>query len=316
MELYKKYRPDSLNKIIGNEETVNSLKQLIKKDDLPHAILITGKSGCGKTTIGRIIKNELKVDDWDYKELDTAIYRGIDTVREVRQQMASRPIKSKYKIFLIDECHMVGRGGDSAKNEAQNAFLKSLEDTPKHVYFILCTTNPEMLLKTIKGRCTEFKMNTLDTKEMMLLLKKVSKKEKKSIPVKVIKQIVKSADGHPRNALQLLGKVIHLDDEEEMLELAKSESNEEQAQVNELCQAMLNGNNWSKVSKILKGLKHIEPETLRRNIIGYANAVLLNGNEGASLILGWFIYKNTYDCGFALITQFCNNICNEVEPPC
>lgn len=316
MELYKKHRPNSLKKIVGNKETVNALKRLIENDELPHAILITGPTGCGKTTIGRIIKNELNVDNWDYKELDTAVFRGIDTVRDIRQQMILKPVKSKYKIYLWDEIHSLGVGGDSSKNIAQNALLKALEDTPKHVYFILCTTNPEMLLKTIKGRCTEFQVNSLNDNEMKSLLKRVSKKERKKIPDSVIKQITKASEGHPRNALQLLGKIIHLDTEEEMLPLCTTENIEEIAQVNELCQALLKGNSWNKVSKILKGLKHIEPETLRRNIIGYANAVLLNGNEDASIILGWFLYKNTYDSGFALITQFCWNVCNNIETNC
>lgn len=320
MELYKKYRPDTLKKIVGNKETVNALKRLIENDNLPHAILLTGKTGCGKTTVGRILKNELKVHDWDYKELDTAVFRGIDTVRDIRKQMTLAPVKSAYRIYLWDEIQSLGTGGDSKKNVAQNALLKALEDTPKHVYFILCTTNPEMLLKTIKGRCTEFKMDVLSDKEMKILLTRISKKERKKIPESVIKKITEVTEGHPRNALQLLGKILHLEDEKEMLSLCSVDEIEEQAQVNELCQALLKGHSWGKVSKILKGLSHLGAEELRRSIIRYSNAVLLNGNEDAALILGWFLYKNTYDLGDkdgkAIITQFCWNIVNNIESNC
>ena len=101
-----------------------------------------------------------------------------------------------------------------------------------------------------------------------------------------------------------------------MLEAVKSELLDQSAAVNELCQAMLKTGEWGKVKKVLQGLKTEDPESIRRQIIGYAGAVLLNGNESASLILGWFLYKNTYDAGFPLITQFCYNICQGIEPPC
>jgi DNA polymerase-3 subunit gamma/tau len=316
MELYKKYRPQSLKEIHGNKETVNSLTTLFEKNELPHSILLTGPKGCGKTTLGRIIKNELGCRDFDYKELDTAVFRGIDTVRDIRQQMMFSPVQSPCRVWLLDEVHSLGRGADSAKNEAQNAFLKSLEDTPEHVYFILCTTNPEMLISTIKSRCVEFKVQALSDMEMTGLIKKVLKKEKEQIPSSVTKSIVKYAEGSPRNALQLLEKVFHLNDEKEMLYLVKSESQDQAGAVNALCQALLKGEKWDKVKGILSALKNDDPESIRRGIIGYAGAVLLNGNESASLILGWFLYKNTYDSGFPLITQFCYNIVTGIEPPC
>lgn len=322
MELYKKHRPDSLKKIIGNKETVKALTRMIEEDDVPHAILITGPRGTGKTTLGRILKKELNCDNWDYKELDTAVFRGKDTAIEIKNQMVFKPVKGDCKIWLLDEFHQFGANKEE-KNIAQNALLKALEDTPKHVYFILCTTNPEMVIKTVKSRCTEFKMDCLSDKEMESLLTKVSKKEKKKIPGNVIKQITKASEGHPRNALQLLGKIIHLNpktDEKEMLKLSVAENIEEIAQVNELVQALLNGNSWDTVRKILLKMKQFKAEDLRRNIIRYSSAVLLNGNDKASLILGWFLYKNTYELGekdgFALVVQFCWNIVNEVEPNC
>lgn len=216
----------------------------------------------------------------------------------------------------VHNCHMLGRGGDSSKNEAQQAFLKALEDTPKHVYFILCTTNPEMLNKTIKSRCIEFKVQTLSEIEATKLIKRVCLKEKKKLDKKVVKKIAKSSEGHGRDCLQILQKVIHETDIKKQLKLAVREETEEQVQVNKLCQGLLKRDNWNNVRKILNTMKGNDPETLRRQIIGYSNAVLLNGGEDASLILGWFLYKTTYDCGFPLITQFCYNIVNEIEPPC
>ena len=91
---------------------------------------------------------------------------------------------------------------------------------------------------------------------------------------------------------------------------------DEEVKVNELSLALVKGSPWKEVRELLKGLKEVPPETIRRGIIGYANAVLLNGNENASLILGWFLYRTTYDSGMALITQFCFNIVKGIEPPC
>ena len=101
-----------------------------------------------------------------------------------------------------------------------------------------------------------------------------------------------------------------------MMRMIKAENLEENAAIIDLCRALMKGNCWNDVRKILKGLKTESPETIRQAIMGYANSVLLNGNSDGALILGWFVYKNTYDAGFPLITQFCYNIDQSIEPPC
>lgn len=316
MQLYNKYRPKNLKQIVGNKELVSSLNNLLESEELPHSILLTGPHGCGKTTIGRIIAKEVGSKGLDYKELDTGVYRGIDTVRDLRKQTLTRPLQSKNKVYLIDEVHMLGRGGDSSKNEAQQAFLKVLEDTPNHVYFILCTTNPEMLNKTIKSRCVEFKVEKLTDLQITSLIKRICKKEKKKINPKVVSKIYESSNGHVRDAIQILQKVLYEKNVKTQLKLAVPDETEEQAQVNKLCQALLKREDWGKVRKMLQSMKSLDPETIRRQILGYANAVLLNGGEDASMILGWFLDKPTYDSGFPLITQYCYNIIKEIEPPC
>lgn len=315
VELYKKYRPKTLKALVGNKDMVSSLTKAIEAEELPHSILLTGPFGCGKTTVGRIIKEQLGIHDMDYYELDTGVFNGIDTVREIRNKMAFKPMYSPYRIWLLDEVHQLGVGKEG-KNKAQNALLKALEDTPPHVIFILCTTNPEMLIKTVKSRCVEYKVSKLSESEMTILLKRISKKEGTTINQKVIRKIIENADGHVRNALQMLERVYKLDDIEEQLRLCVLDQEGEEAQINQLCQALLKGAGWQDVRKLLLGLKEVEPETIRRAIIGYANAVLLNGGEDASLILGWFLYRTTYDSGTGLITQFCYNIVKGIEPPC
>jgi len=312
-----KYRPKSFKTFLGNDDTVEAISQMIKADDMPHAILLTGPRGCGKTSLGRIIKKELGCSDHDYRELDTAVFRGIGTVRDLRDTLHYLPRKGDVKVYLIDEAHMLGKGGASEKNEAQNAILKSLEEPPDHVYWILCTTNPEMLIKTIPSRCTQFEVAPLDFKGTAKLLKRVCKGEKKKIDKKVIKKIHQVSIGFPRDSLTLLAKVINLNTTIKMMKMVRAENLEENQAIIDLCRELLKtGNHWGVIRNILKGLKTEEPEKIRRGIMGYADTVLLNGNTDAALILGWFVYKPTYDSGFPLITQFCYNIDQGVEPPC
>lgn len=294
-----------------------------------------GRGGWGWSSIEREYINRSKKDkNITTKRLENSqVYQSGDNEQYFKSVIGDKERNSGYLTmydlqvenhpsYFVNEipvhnCHMLGRGGDSGKNEAQNALLKALEDTPKHVYFILCTTNPEMLLSTIRSRCVEIKVEALTPVDMLPLLKKVLKAEKKEVDKAVLMKISRYSEGSCRNALQLLDKVIAADlPVEQAKKLVESESLDQKSQVNELCQALLKDSGWGAVKKILQGLKTEDPESIRRGIIGYAGAVLLNGNESASIILGWFLYKNTYDAGFPLITQFCYNICQGVEPPC
>ena len=319
-DLKIKYRPKSFETFLGNEETVKSLTTLLKRDKLPNSIMITGPRGSGKTTLGRILKKELGCSKHDYKEMDSAVFNGIDTVRKIREELIYTPKKGDVKVYLIDEVHMLGVGGDSKKNKAQSAMLKSLEEPPDYVYFILITTNPEMVISTIRSRCTEFTVSGLSKEDTYLLLKKICKKEKAEVGVKIFKKIYSISQGLPRDSISLLSKVIHLETEKKMLRMLQAENLQENAVIKDLCQELMKGGetggDWDKVRKILKGLKDKKPEDIRRAVLGYANATLLNGNGHASYILGWMLYKPTYDSGFPLITQFCFNIVNRIEPPC
>jgi len=307
MELYKKYRPKTLRQMVGNESVINTIKNI---KNFPHAMLFTGPSGCGKTTLGRIIAKMLGCTGFDYVEMDSAVFRGIDTVRDIRNKMMFKPSNSKNKLYLLDEIH-------KSTNDAQNAMLKALEDTPSHVYFILCTTNPEMLIPTIRSRCTMFEMQTLSDDDMNKLITRICLKEKKKIPDEVKEQIIDEAQGHPRHALNILDKVLLAGSMEEMIKISK-EGNQEEKIVNDLSKALFNGDNWRTVSKILKSLKGKFPEEkIRRSIMGYMSAIILNNpkDERAWVIMSWFYDKNTFDTGFPGIVFCCKAICSGIEAP-
>ena len=304
--LYIKYRPNSLDEVAGNKSLISSLKSLLEsKTNLPHSFLFTGPSGCGKTTLGRILAKELGCSLDDFKEVDSGDFRGIDSIREIRKQMRMSPINGPCRIWLIDECHQLTK-------DAQNALLKALEDTPKHVYFILCTTDPQKLLKTIKTRCTPYEVKPLADKAIGRLLKNIARKEDVDLPKEVREQIARDSLGSPRQALVLLGKVIHLP-EEEMLEAAEK-SAEEESEVIELCRMLLNPDqSWGKISRLIKGLNQ-EPESIRRAILGYFSAVLLSNtkkNKRAADVMECFL-DHFYDSGKAGLVLSCWQACDDV----
>lgn len=297
MSLYLNHRPTTLDQVKGNEKTITLLKSMLEdKESFPHTILLHGPSGCGKTTIGRIIGNELGCSGVDFREINTADFRGIDTSRDLIRQSQFMPVQSEVIVFMIDECHKL-------TNDAQNALLKVLEDAPKRVYFVLCTTDPQKLLATIKSRCSQFQVNPLDQSQLFALLRKIARDEGEQIDKELSDQIYEASNGQPRNAIQILEQILLVSEDERAGIIKKYEDN--QAQINELCRALLKGEDWSKVKLIVSGLKDQEAETIRRAVLGYCQAVLLNGkNDRAALIIEEF-WEPTYDVGFPYITYAC-----------
>lgn len=269
MELYKKYRPETLDAVVGNGAVVAALKSL-DKDAVPHAILFTGPSGCGKTTLARILSGILGVAEADYREVDSGDFRGIDTIRDIRRQMAFAPMAGPCRMWVIDECHQLS-------NDAQNAFLKALEDTPTHVYFVLCTTNPEKLLKTIRTRCTTYELQALSPEVIgKELLMPVCRAEGKKPPLEVLKIISRDCLGSARAALVILDKVLGLPAEQ--MAAAAEQMAAQENQTIELCRLLLKKAPWGVVSKTVKGLSD-EPESIRRAVLGYMTSVLLGGGD-------------------------------------
>ena len=298
MSLYHKYRPTTLEDIRGNSDMVESLQAMLAdKETCSHAILIHGPTGCGKTTIGRIIATELNCGGNDFREINSADFRGIDTIREVRKSMQFKPLQGDCLVWLIDEAHKLTK-------DAQNALLKMLEDSPKHVYFILCTTETQGLIATIKSRCAQFQVRPLNERQMFGLLRSVVKAEEETCAKEIYEQIYQDSFGYPRNALQILDRVLKADPENR-LKIAK-QAEVTQSQSIELCRALINeGTGWKQVREILNGLKEEEPEGIRRHVLGYAQSVLLKSdNERVGLVLEEFV-EPFWNAGFPGLVLAC-----------
>ena len=291
------YRPKTFDEVVGNEATVHSLKSLLSKPNPPKSFLLHGPTGCGKTTLGRLIADALHCSDKDYTEVDAADFRGIDTVREIRRQMSFRPMGGPSRVWLLDECHALS-------SDAMTALLKALEDPPSHAYFILCTTDPQKLLPTIRGRCSEHAVAPLTDGEMLRLLRSVVRAEGSTLPRDAYQQITESSRGLPRTALALLEKILCLP-EDQQVEAAKVIA-DEQTQVIELCRALLNpAAGWKKVRTILAGLQDQDPESIRRQILGYFSAVLVKEeNDHVASVIEEFL-EPLYNTGRAGLIYAC-----------
>lgn len=303
MEIYKKHRPGSFKDVIGQNNVVKILETKIKKNKLPHSILLIGDSGCGKTTLGRIIRKELGCKKSGFREINGADQGGVDDMRRIRSNMSKAPMKGKCKVWLIDEAHKVSEAG-------QQCLLKMLEDTPRHVYFILATTDPQKLKKAIRTRCMEVKVNKINDTDMTNLLLDIGKKEKIKKNKKVIAKIVKAADGSARKALVFLDKIMDLDSTEEMIEAIESATVEVQAIA--IVRALINkGTTWPAMCKILKETSKEDPESMRWMILGYAKSCLLGANSNiharAFNIIDEF-QDNFYDSKHAGLVAACYDI--------
>lgn len=294
-EWYKKHRPKTLDKVVGNTDTVLALKNMLAKKTVPHTILLHGPSGCGKTTLARILASELKCHPMDFQEVNSASFRGIDSVRDIARIMSLAPI-GPCRVWLIDEVH-------KWTNDAQNAALKMLEDTPAHVYFLLCTTDPQKLIKAIQTRCCEMPVRLLSYDELELLARRVAKRENVELSKPTLDDLVASSQGSARTLLVLLDKVANLPEDQRQAAIANKLAEDNEAI--ELCRALLKREPWKKVAGILKNLKG-EPESVRYAVLGYARSVLLSGktDHQAYLILDVF-GSNFYDSKEAGLAKAC-----------
>lgn len=270
MGLYNEIRPNKLNELLGNKSTIKSLKSILKSDNRPHTFLFCGERGTGKTTTARIMINELGCSNLDTLELNGSDNRGIDDAREVISIANTAPMGGKSRVIIYDEAHKL-------TNEAQNALLKILEDTPDTTYFILCSTDPDKLLKTVRSRCTMYKFELLNDNDMQELIERTLEKLNIELNDEIFLGIIDCANGSPRDALVLLEQIISVTDVKEQKSLLKKSLIEHDSI--EICRLLMKGGSWKEISLVYKGIKDNDSENMRRLILGYMKTVLLSANN-------------------------------------
>lgn len=270
-ELYRKYRPQTFDEMVGNELAIKSLQKELENGS--HVFLFTGASGTGKSTISRIVAKQVGAGEMSINEINSAENRGIDTARDIMEQMQYSPVDGNAMVWILDEVHQLS-------NPAQNAFLKALEDTPDYVYFFLCTTDPQKLIAPLKTRCSIINLKPLNNEDMTFLIKRTARAEKRKISNEVVSKIVEVSQGGSRKALKTLAKVLYLDSEEEMLEMLENEVAGESPECIELCRALASANcSWDKLARLLKDMDLSDAERTRQAVMGYMNAILLKGDR-------------------------------------
>jgi DNA polymerase-3 subunit gamma/tau len=202
LALYRKYRPKNFKEVFGQDHIIDILESSVENQKVSHAYLFVGTRGTGKTTVARIFADMLKVSVNDLYEIDAASNRGIDDIRELRDGVRVLPFDSKYKIYIIDEVHMLSK-------DAWGALLKTLEEPPKHVIFILATTELHKVPDTIISRCQVFTFKKASDSALKKIFDNVSKKEGFELGAGVSELLAILADGSFRDGLGVLQKVLN-----------------------------------------------------------------------------------------------------------
>lgn len=218
--LYRKYRPTSLTDVVGQEQNLLMLKNTVLNNKISHAYIFSGPRGTGKTTVAKIFAKMVNCENLnadgtpcekcsfctgfnsnsDIIELDAASNNGVDEIREIRDKVKLVPNNSKYKVYIIDEVHMM-------TNQAFNALLKTLEEPPKHIIFILATTEYHKIPLTITSRCQKFSFTKISVENIVKKLKYIVEKEKKTVDEELLKKIAVVSDGGLRDAINLLDQM-------------------------------------------------------------------------------------------------------------
>lgn len=280
--LYRTYRPQSFNEIIGQEAVVRTLQNEIKENKISHAYLFSGPRGTGKTSIARVFAKALNCTNThnsepcnecdickeitegvnpDVIEIDAASNNGVDEIRAMKDRIGFLPAGSKYKIYIIDEVHMLSVS-------AFNALLKTLEEPPKHVIFILATTEPHKILQTVLSRCQRYDFKSLTVDEITNLLMNVCEKENVEYDLDALIHIAQASDGGLRDALSYLDQAMSFASEmitdedvsnvtglvtkEKIFELSKTLKNKELVRALSIIEELQNSG--KEVGKIVTGL--------------------------------------------------------------
>lgn len=265
MQTYQEHRPKTLDGIYGQHNAVLALRKFLRDGNLPHAILLSGPPGVGKTTIGRIIATELGVTAMGLQEINFASARGIDVARDIEQASKVMPMSGKCKLFLIDEAHQ-------STPQAEQALLKLLEDCPEHVYFVLCTSEPDKLSRALTTRLTAFTLHLLSADEIRAIITDIDP----GCPEGVILAIIEASGGSARAAIVLLNQLHAAGYTEEAISQFARTPGEGTEEYKTLVPDIVFGGpgKWAAVYTAVRKTPVADLERLRHGILGYAAACM------------------------------------------
>jgi DNA polymerase-3 subunit gamma/tau len=214
--LYRAYRPQTFAEVVGQDQVTGPLAEQIKAEKVAHAYLFAGSRGLGKTSVARIFARELGTSEKDLYEIDAASNNSVDNIRQLTENVFTLPFESKYKVYILDEVHMLSKG-------AWNAFLKTLEEPPAHALFILATTELEKVPDTVRSRTQVFEFRKPTRTGLAKLIAEVAKKEKYTLEPAASELVALLAEGSYRDALSILEKVFSVS-KDTTISLAEAEA--------------------------------------------------------------------------------------------
>lgn len=295
--LYQTVRPTTLDGFVGNEAARTKVQRALDTpESRSHVYLFHGPSGCGKTTLARIMGLALTTETSNVIEMNAANERGIETARNLDSYARHTPIGGGNRVVILDEAHMLTR-------EAQNCLLKTFEDVPDHCYYILCSTEPAKIIKTIQTRAEMIEVQPLRRDDILDLLDDAIGSDAADVGDpgdKVVGTIAKAADGCPRQALVLLEQTVGLDEEAALAAIEGHLQGDKE--LIDLCRKFLKrAIPWRAIVKVYSDLGDREPERVRRGLLGYLTACLkkaasdADAERYANQILD--LSEHTYDSG-------------------
>lgn len=272
--LYREYRPHTFKDVRGQDQVVSVLEAAIKKGTIAHAYVFSGTRGTGKTSIARILAHELGTADHDIYEIDAASNRGIDDIRELRDGVALMPFSSRYKVYIIDEAHMLTK-------EAWNALLKTLEEPPAHVLFIFATTELHKVPDTIKSRCDVYTFSQPSRALLSDVVSDVAKQEGYTLERSAADLVATLAEGSFRDALGILQKVLTIskDKKVDIAEVEKVTGAPTGAILRALTTALHQGDSNAALKAVHEAITHnMDARTLLKLTLERVRAVMLARN--------------------------------------
>lgn len=260
--LYRKYRSRSLGEIVGQEHIVTTLTNALKEGKIGHAYLLTGPRGTGKTSIARILAHEINKlpysedPNFDIIEIDAASNNSVEDIRDLREKVQSAPASAKYKVYIIDEVHMLSKS-------AFNALLKTLEEPPEHVVFILATTEVHKLPETIMSRMQRFSFRPVPLNKVVEHLRSIASKEKIDIDNDALQLIAEHGEGSFRDSISLLDQASNLSGKITMREIEELLGRAPSRLVEELLGQVAEGN----AAGIIKNLNELTNQGFESSMI-------------------------------------------------